>query len=503
MLLNFALPNFADIDPIAFATFSIVVELLGIAAAMEAIMKTRTSPGAIAWTLSLVLMPTLVLPLYLVFGRRKFRGYRKARRLGSSPMQQLAHLLSQHLQTYLMAPPTPHAALERIAQMPFTSGNRATLLINGDAVFSALFDAIEKARDYVLLEYYIVRDDALGQALGELLQRKARAGVRIFFLYDEIGSYQLHGAYIRQLMESGVDIRSFHSTKGRRNRFQLNFRNHRKIAVVDGEFGMVGGTNIGDEYVGRHRVLTPWRDTNIALSGPAVQCLQLVFLEDWFWACEQIPTLNWVPLPPSTTPSGAPLATPSSPSRPDPPSDTATTLVIPTGPADSLESCVLSVLHLINSAQRRLWIVSPYFVPDSAVVSALQLAAMRGVDVRILLPEKPDRRLVWLSSFAYLEEVQSVGIHVYRYHAGFLHQKVWLIDDECSIVGTTNLDNRSFRLNFEVGILTLDTAFADRVETMLMADFAQSRLLGPQQLSGRSWWFRLAVRCAHLLAPIQ
>lgn len=499
MFLDFALPSFADIDPVAFAAFSIGVELLGIAAAMEAIMKTRTSPGAIAWTLSLVLMPTLVLPLYLVFGRRKFRGYRKARRLGSSPMQQLAHLLSHHLQTYLMAPPAPHAALERVAQMPFTSGNRATLLINGDAAFGALFDAIENARDYVLLEYYIVRDDALGQQLSELLLRKASAGVRIFFLYDEIGSYQLHNTFTRQLMNGGVDIRSFHSTKGRRNRLQLNFRNHRKIAVVDGEFGMVGGMNIGDEYLGKHRILTPWRDTNIALSGPVVQCLQLVFLEDWFWACEQIPALNWVPEPQSANPSVNPSANPSALA----PGDTATTLVIPTGPADTLESCMLSVLHLINSAQRRLWIVSPYFVPDPAVVSALQLAAMRGVDVRILLPEKPDRRLVWLSSFAYLEEVQSVGINVYRYHAGFLHQKVWLIDDDCTIVGTTNLDNRSFRLNFEVGILTLDVAFADQIETMLMADFAQSRLLGPQQLSGRSWWFRLAVRCAHLLAPIQ
>ncbi|MET0377842.1 MAG: cardiolipin synthase [Spongiibacteraceae bacterium] len=481
--MSFAWPGFADIDPIAFATFSIAVELLGIAAAMEAIMKTRTSPGAIAWTLSLVLMPTLVLPLYLVFGRRKFRGYRKARRLGSSPMQQMAHVLSSHLQTYLTAPPAPHAVLERVAQMPFTSGTQATLLINGNSAFATLFDAIEKARDYVLLEYYIVRDDALGQALSELLIRKARTGVRIFFLYDEIGSYQLHNNYIRQLIESGVDIRSFHSTKGRRNRFQLNFRNHRKIAVVDGEFGMVGGMNIGDEYVDRHPVLTPWRDTNIALGGPAVQCLQLVFLEDWYWACEHIPALNWVPLPPQ----GA----------------TATMLIIPTGPADSLESCVLSVLHLINSAQRRLWIVSPYFVPDPAVISALQLAAMRGVDVRILLPEKPDRRLVWLSSFAYLDDVQTVGIHVYRYHAGFLHQKVWLIDDECAMVGTTNLDNRSFRLNFEIGTLTFDKAFADQVETMLMADFAQSRLLGPQQLAGRNWWFRLAVRCAHLLAPIQ
>jgi cardiolipin synthase len=457
--------------------------MFGIAAAMEAIMKTRTSPGAMAWALSLVLMPTLVLPLYLVFGRRKFLGYRKARRRGSSPIQQLATTLGVNLQAHLRTPPLPHAVLERVAQMPFTGGNHAALLINGDVAFAEMFKAIEQARDYVLLEYYIVRDDILGRELSDLLLRKVQEGVRVFFLYDEIGSYQLGRAFIKKLRDGGVNIHSFHTTKGRRNRFQLNFRNHRKITVVDGEFGMVGGMNIGDEYVGKHLILTPWRDTNIALRGPAVQCLQLVFLEDWYWACEQIPPLNWLPTP---THAGS-----------------ATALVIPTGPADNLENCVLSVLHLINSAQRRLWIVSPYFVPDPAVISALQLAAMRGVEVRILLPEKPDRRLVWLSSFAYLQDVQTVGIEVYRYRAGFLHQKVWLIDDDCALVGTTNLDNRSFRLNFEVGVITLDSEFARQVEIMLTADFAQSRLLEPHQMAGRRWWFRLAVRCAHLLAPIQ
>lgn len=483
MHFTIAWPSLFGIDPIALAAVSVGIELLGIAAAMEAILKTRTAPGAIAWALSLILMPTLVLPLYLVFGRRKFRGYRKARRLGNSPLQQLHRALGEHLQAHLSPPPPAYVALERIAQMPFTRGNVPALLINGNAAFAALFEAIERARDYVLLEYYIVRDDQLGGALAELLQRTARRGVRVLFLYDEIGSYQLGKAYLRELIASGVDIRSFHTTKGRRNRFQLNFRNHRKIAVVDGEFGMVGGMNVGDEYVDRHLVLTPWRDTNLALRGPAVQCLQLAFIEDWYWACEQIPALNWVP---------APAAAPGT-----------TALVIPSGPADSLETCALGVLHLIQSAQRRLWIVSPYFVPDAAVVAALQLAALRGVDVRILLPEKPDRRLVWLSSFAYLDDVQSVGVAVYRYRAGFLHQKVWLIDQDCAFVGTPNLDNRSFRLNFEVGVLTLDAAFAREVEAMLTADFARSRHLQPQPLAARKWWFRLAVRCACLLAPIQ
>lgn len=471
----------------AFAALSITLELFGIAAAMEAIMKTRTAPGALAWSLSLVLMPVLMLPLYLVFGRRKFRGYRKARKLGNTPFQQLANTLSQHLQPVLAEPPEPHAAferiaLERIAQMPFTRGNRVDLLVNGDATFAEVFASIRSARDYVLLEYYIVRDDAIGDELCELLLSKAQEGVRIYFLYDEIGSFQLGRTYINRLLAGGVDIRSFHTTKGRRNRFQLNFRNHRKIAVVDGKFGMVGGTNIGNEYLGRDPELSPWRDTNLAVRGPAVQCLQLVFLEDWYWACEQVPALNWATAIPDSA--------------------ATTTLVVPTGPADNLETCVLFVLHMINTAQRRLWIVSPYFVPDLTVINALQLAGLRGVDVRILLPEKPDRRLVWLASFACMDEIKSTGVRFYRYHAGFLHEKVWLVDDAYTVVGTTNLDNRSFRLNFEVGILVQDHDFAQQVETMLLDDLAQSRLLEPNQLGGKPWWFQLAVRCSYLLAPL-
>jgi cardiolipin synthase len=479
------LPSFDLLDPVAFAALSITIEILGITAAMEAIMKTRTSPGAIAWALSLVLMPVLVLPLYLVFGRRKFRGYRKARRLGNTPIQRLAGTLQHSVQQYLPASPPPaDVTLERIAQMPFTHGNDVKLLIDGDMTFAELFDALREARDYILLEYYIVRDDMLGEQLGELLINKARSGVRVLFLYDEIGSFNLGSDYIDRLREGGVDIRSFHSTKGHRNRFQLNFRNHRKITVVDGGFGMVGGMNIGVEYLGHDPELSPWRDTNLAVRGPAVQCLQLIFLEDWYWACEDIPALTWQP-------------------RAGASADDATALVIPTGPADSLETCVLSVLHLIQSARQRLWIVSPYFVPDLAVIQALQLAALRGVDVRILLPEKPDRWLVWLSSFAFLDDVHATGVRVYRYRAGFLHQKVWLIDNDCAMVGSTNLDNRSFRLNFEVNVIARDQRLATQVEGMLVKDFAASRLLQPGEFSDRPWWFRLAVRCAYLLAPVQ
>lgn len=495
----------------ALAVYTLVIHLLAIAAALEAIMKTRTAQGAIAWSLSLLLMPTIMVPLYWIFGRRKFRGYAKARRLGRRAL----HLPQLSLDARRPPQVAPYQqVLEQIAQMPFTQYNNVDLLVDGDDIFAALFAAIDKAQHYILLQYYIVRGDATGQMLRERLLAKTRQGVAVYFLYDEVGSFQLGNAFIDSLRQGGVDIRSFHSTKGRRNRFQLNFRNHRKIVVIDGQTAMVGGNNIGDEYRHLHPVLTPWRDTGVAVTGPAVLALQLTFLEDWYWACELIPELRW------TLPElqAAEAEKQRIEQRPAAPTDynpievvqTAPTLgaankevlVVPTGPADQLETCLLFFQQLAQSAQRRLWIVSPYFVPDGAILNALQLAALRGVDVRILLPEKADKQTVWLSSFANLDEVQSTGIQVYRYQSGFLHQKVWLMDDDCAVIGTANVDNRSFRLNFEVGLVIRDRAFALEVERMLLADFGRSRLLPRGEVASHSLLFRIAVRCSYLLAPI-
>lgn len=474
----------SNLDLAAVAIYTVAVQLLAIAAAIEAIMKTRTSQGAVAWSLSLILMPTVMLPLYWIFGRRKFRGYAKARRIGKTDAQVPRRVLrAQHVSPLLDAPlNVPQRVLERIAQMPYTHNNDIALLINGEQIFAALFAAIDSAKHYILLEYYIVRDDATGCLLRDKLIAKAQQGVIIYFLYDEVGSFKLGRHYINALRAGGVDIRSFHTTKGRRNRLQLNFRNHRKIAVVDGEVGIVGGSNIGDEYLGKHATLTPWRDTSVQIRGLAVHALQLTFLEDWYWACEQVLQLNW--------------------RVPEAMASNIEALVAPTGPADQMDTCLLLFQQLTQSAKERLWIVSPYFVPDTSIINALQLAALRGVDVRILLPEKPDKRTVWLSSFASLDEVQSTGVKVYRYQAGFLHQKVWLVDNDCALIGTANLDNRSFRLNFEIGVIVNDRAFAAQVAEMLEEDFNRSRLLPRGEVAKRGWFFQLAVRCCYLFAPI-
>jgi cardiolipin synthase len=468
------------------AALAVVVEFVGILTAVQAIMASRTPQGAIAWALSLVMFPYISVPLYWAFGRRKFRGYAESRRAGHEEIDRLIQHAGERVSADGLIAADSRAerrVFEQLARMPFTDTNRVELLIDGEATFEAIFEGIEAAHDYILIQFYIVRDDHLGRELQSRLIRKAQEGVRVYFLYDEVGSYGLPRAYIRELTAAGVEIRPFLTTKGPRNRFQINFRNHRKIVVVDGRLAFVGGLNVGVEYLGRSPKIGPWRDTHVQLQGPAVQAVQLSFIEDWYWAAHQIPATNWVPQP---APGGKQKV-----------------LVLSTGPADELETCGLFYVQAINQAQRRLWIASPYFVPDRQVVCALQLAALRGVDVRIVLPEHPDHLLVYLSGFSFLEETEQAGLQIFRYQPGFLHHKVILVDDDLAAVGTANLDNRSFRLNFEITVLVDDADFAGQVAAMFERDFGQCKLARPEDLLRRSFWFKVAVRIARLMAPLQ
>jgi len=252
--------------------------------------------------------------------------------------------------------------------------------------------------------------------------------------------------------------------------------------VVDGKTAFLGGLNVGDEYLGRDVRYGAWRDTHLQLRGPVVQAVQMVFLEDWFWATERVPELHWNTYPETADQVAA---------------------VIPTGPADPADSWQLVVAEAANSSRQRLWIASPYFVPDEGVLTALQAAAIRGVDVRILLPERADHLLVWLSAFSYYEQSIPYGIRLFCYQRGFLHQKVMLSDDRLAAVGTANLDNRSFRLNFEITAFSPDPGFVDEVEHMLSVDFTHSREVAVEDFTGRSFLFRAACRAARLFAPIQ
>ncbi len=471
--------------PVTWGLALSLIHVLGLIAAAQALMEARTPQGAVAWIVLLVLVPYVTLPLWWVFGRSKFHGYVGARREVDEQLSHLAETVAKQAPSVVARLPDPRGAvraLETLADMPFTRGNDARLLIDGNETFARIFGAIESAERYVLVQYYVVRDDALGRRLLDLLAARTAAGVHVCMLYDEIGSHNLPRRYLDRMREAGIEVHRFGSTRGRANRFQVNFRNHRKIVVVDGEVGFVGGHNVGVEYLGKDPRYGSWRDTSVEIRGPAVKAIQLAFCEDWWWAVRSLPPdLDWT-LPPVPDRGGE-------------------VLVLPSGPADPYETCALMYVQLIHAATRRLWIASPYFVPEREVIGALQLAALRGVDVRVMLPKNPDHRLVYLSAFSFLEEIDKAGVHVFRYKEGFMHHKVLVADDH-AVVGTANLDNRSFRLNFEISLLFADEAFVAKVAAMLERDFTQCEAAVPEDLERRSFPFKLAVRVARLTAPI-
>ncbi|WP_413194867.1 cardiolipin synthase [Pararobbsia alpina] len=562
--------------------------MLGVLAAFHAIANARTSQGAIAWAVALIAMPYLTVIPYLFLGSSRFAGYVDARRLGNQRMRTQARDAhwAGHADDggYAAAQLGTNAAraMTFLADMPFVAGNSVTLLVNGRATFDAIFDAIDKAEHYIAFQFFIVRDDPLGWTLRDKLIARAAAGVKIYFLYDGIGSYDLSRSYVASLREGGVDVREF-STRKFINRFQINFRNHRKIVVVDGLRAFIGGHNVGVEYLGEKPPLSPWRDTHIELRGPAVANVQFAFLEDWYWVTQRLPDFQVQPVVAaevaerlaekdetvahdvrisdfdldSDTAADEHFAAQSAASgtlrqtethaqvtplirgprpEPSPPIDTRLRddddiqrvvplpppvppheprkpgyrpgapnmrcQVIATGPADRQETASLFFVEAINSARHRIWITTPYFIPDEAVSAALRLAVMRGVDVRIMIPSRRDHFVVFEASMIHAHEALKAGIRIYRYRPGFLHQKVMLIDDRAASVGTANLDNRSFRLNFELIVLAVDRDFASKVEAMLAEDFAHCFEIDRTEYSSAPAWRRLTMTIARLFSPI-
>ncbi len=476
------------LDWLHLGTLVGLAHIAGLVAACHAILNTRTSQGAIAWAVSLVAMPYLTLIPYLFLGRSKFSGYIEARRFTTQTLR--AHTHPEALRKLASSSGTPTEvlnaqavrALTHLSGMPFLPGNAVRTLINGDATFAAILAAIDNAREYVVVQFFIVRADALGNLLKEALIARAAQGVRCYFLYDSIGCFDLPRAYVDALRAGGVDIYPFAAKKPFTNRFQLNFRNHRKIVVVDGEYAYLGGHNVGIEYLGGNPRLSPWRDTHIEVRGPAIAGILYVFAEDWHWATHTLPL----------------LATPTA-SLPD---AQMHCLVIPTGPADAQETGSLCFVTIINAARARIWITTPYLVPDAAVLTALQLAVMRGVEVRILIPSRRDHYVVYEASKLYVRDLANAGVRIFRYRPGFLHQKVILIDDCAAMVGSANLDNRSFRLNFEIMVLTVDPVFAAEVKTMLTHDFDDAFEVDANEYRQAPAWRRVTMHIARLFAPI-
>lgn len=442
-------------------------------------MRPRSSQGAIAWSIGLVALPLLTIPLYLIFGRTQFQGYVEALREAEERIGDHAVSWYSRMAATAAEPREDLTAIgcvvRRLTKLPFVRGNRVDLLVDAEATYQAILDAIESAELYVLVQFYIVRDDEVGRRLRNALIEKKRSGVRVQFLYDEIGSFNLPDSYLDAMRAESIEVSSFKTTQGWRNRFQINFRNHRKLLVVDGRVGFIGGHNLGEEYLG-------YRDTHLRIDGPAAQQIQMTFIKDWYWANRVLSDIN-MEIPPEQP-------------------ENQSVSIVNTGPADSMPNCSVLFATLINMARQRVWISSPYFVPDDVFVRVLQAAALRGVDVRVLLPDKADQRLIELASFTYYAPMMSCGVRLFRYRDRFMHQKVILIDDCLAGIGTVNLDNRSLYLNFEATALVADDGFVGQVDAMLRADLEHCSEVGKDHFDNKSLAFRAAARIARLASPL-
>lgn len=473
---------------IALVATAVLLEIMGVLLAFDAIMRGRTPQGTMAWALALVLMPVVAVPVYLLIGARRFDGYIRARRRGTHVLDSLAQRTNDEMQPFRVdrsAVEDPEqlagAALSvtRLALTHWTRGNKTKLLIDGDATFSAICDAISGATKSVCVQFYIVRDDEVGRLLHQSMIDASKRGVKVYFLVDALGSNELSNAFMDELEEAGVEVASFRTTRGW-NPFRVNFRNHRKLVIVDGSCVFLGGSNVGREYLGLDPTIGKWRDTHLRIDGPSALAAQLAFVEDWHWASGEIAALPW-----SATNSGDERV-----------------LILPSGPSDALETCALLFHQVIQSAHHRLWIATAYFVPDDGIVAALQLAALRGVDTRIVIPDRSDNKLIELSAYSFYEDVMPAGVEVHRYLEAFLHHKVFLADDVVGI-GTANFDNRSFRINFEITALVAGGPLVKEVERMFAKDLSLCHRASLAEYSSKPWLFRAISRTCRLMSPVQ
>lgn len=463
--------------------------------AVRAIVTGRTSQGTLAWVLVLLFVPPIAIPMYFMFGDRRLEGYLRARRNGRRRIDRVAKEAIESIRAFDAQPADRTlTGLSTLAQYPWTKGNRCDVFNSADDMYDDLLAAIDGATKYILMQFYIYRDDTIGKALRERVCVAAKRGVRVYMMFDELGCAGLSKSYFEEYRAAGCNVSGFRTVPKRRRLLRLNFRNHRKLVVVDGSLAYFGGMNIGDEYRGKGENQERWRDTHAVASGPCVTTAQLVFAEDWNWAQGSVPEqIEWKYQGNEYLSDALPKLHAKS--------NVAAMLMFPSGPTDEREPGVLLFLQLISRAMSRLWIATPYLVCEDSIAQALLLAKARGVDIRILVPLKADSAVTQLAAESFIRDFVAAGIQVYQYADGFSHQKV-LVSDNAASIGSANLDHRSMKLNFEVTGIIDDASFADAVAAMLKQDLKFAVNVPKDWWDKRTKWQRFKIRVARLAAPV-
>ncbi|WP_066317405.1 cardiolipin synthase [Bacillus sp. FJAT-29814] len=469
---------------------SVLISLSVIFIGFVIFLENRHPAQTITWLIVLGSFPLVGFIFYLLFGRnhRKEKIFRKKYFLDKQAFLTVEGENDPRSEEKLQLMGEHQGKLFKLAQKlgnsPISFDTATKVLTNGEETFRHIIEELNRARHHIHMEYYIVRHDQIGEEIKNVLIEKAGQGVKVRFMYDAVGSWQLSKAYINDLKNAGIETVCFGPVKLPFLNNKFNFRNHRKIIVIDGNIGFVGGLNIGDEYLGRNKDIGFWRDTHLLLRGEAVRTLQLIFLQDWYYMTNHsFLTAEYL-----------------SPQLDD--KSHGGVQLIAGGPDNEWSVIKDIFFSMIGSARKSVWIASPYFIPDEDIFSAIKVAALSGIDVRLLVPNRPDKRIVFHASRSYFPELLEAGVKVYEYERGFMHSKIVIVDGELASIGTSNMDMRSFHLNFEVNAFLFKTKSTQKLVAEFLNDLDYSKQLELKTFGQRHIGLRLLESTARLLSPL-
>lgn len=478
--------------------------IIGIIISMNILLENRDPSKTLLWILMFMIFPGVGIVLYVFSGRnirkhKLFKAKTKSSKLSHRQLLNSMEILKNIVKNQqkmleegsLMgddASPIKERVVRllfNIGQFPYTTNNELEIYKDGHEKFANLIEDMKAAKEHIHLEYFIVKDSQIAREIQAVLIEKARQGLEVRLLYDDFACWRLkiNRSFLRELKEAGVKCAAFLPTKFPIFGGQLNYRNHRKIAVVDGKISYTGGLNIGDEYMGKFKKFGYWRDTHIRIRGIATHMLQLIFIVDWYLTTNEL--LSDDKYMPKMKIIG----------------DTAIQ-VVGTGPDSKWEDIHYAFFSAISQAKKRVYIETPYFIPDESLLKAIKTAALSGVDVRIIFPQKIDHYIVNIASYSYFEEIMKAGGKVYLYQNGFIHSKVFLVDDELASIGSSNMDLRSFMLNFEVNAFIYDKEYVNMVADQFYRDQEDSIQLLEENYRTRNVWVRLAESISRLFSPL-
>jgi cardiolipin synthase len=470
----------------------LTIEILNIIAVayilLDVFLENRPVSHLLSWVFVFLVIPLLGIVIFILVGRniRKRKIYRKKEKADSRFMQKGREAASLADEAELQG----NNHIKKLNQLLISNNksflsdqNSTEILNNGEETFNSIFECLEKASHHIHLEYYIINEGKIASQLADILIRKVSEGVKVRLIYDDFGSWGLRNKFLKKLSESGVELHAFMPVRLHHFATRINYRNHRKIIVIDGHTGFIGGLNIDDKYISGDPDLGFWRDIHFKVSGPAVGGLQHIFLNDWhFTSGERICGKEYFP---DGIQGGSSLLH-----------------VVSSGPDSDWESIMQVYFYLITNAQKSICITSPYFFPNESILTAFTTASLSGTSIRLILPYRSDSRMATWGSRSYFQQLLEANIEIYLYNKGFTHSKLLIIDDEIASAGTANMDIRSFSQNFEANIIIYDKSIVRKLKDDFENDIKDCVKVDYETFAERPVKQKIAESAARLFSPL-